>query len=376
MISTENYPINEYVVKVASNCNIDCTYCYEYNLGDESWKKFPKAMTPEVARQLAKRIREHCQTNNIDQFSMSLHGGEPLLLGAKKLDLLLNAFVQEFVGMGIEYNLSMQTNAMLMNTDIINILKKYHVLLGISIDGMEHHHNLNRIDKLGNGTYAKVINGINLLKKEAPELFNGILCVVDLRNNPIDVVDHLYSFGTNNIDLLLPLNNWDRVPHRKFTNKNEYSEYYYLIWNNWINNRWPNLDIRFLKNIIYRLAGHEGIYEEMCIKPTTLACINTAGGIEGVDTLKSSASNAQFTGLNIWDNSFDDVISTKDYIDRTKPLNSLCAECKNCDLVEICVGGYLPHRFSSEKGFDNPSVYCSDFKELIPKIKDDILNHK
>ena len=34
--------INEFIVKVSSRCNLNCTYCYEYNLGDDSWKSMDK----------------------------------------------------------------------------------------------------------------------------------------------------------------------------------------------------------------------------------------------------------------------------------------------------------------------------------------------
>ena len=33
---------NTLIVKFASPCNLNCTYCYEYNTGDDSWKKKPK----------------------------------------------------------------------------------------------------------------------------------------------------------------------------------------------------------------------------------------------------------------------------------------------------------------------------------------------
>ena len=41
-------PISGYVIKVASRCNLNCSYCYEYNMGDSSWKKMPKYMEEEL----------------------------------------------------------------------------------------------------------------------------------------------------------------------------------------------------------------------------------------------------------------------------------------------------------------------------------------
>jgi uncharacterized protein len=53
----EKYPIIELVVKIASRCNLNCKYCYEYNMGDDTWKRASKFMTNDVAKQLGKRIQ-------------------------------------------------------------------------------------------------------------------------------------------------------------------------------------------------------------------------------------------------------------------------------------------------------------------------------
>ena len=55
----KKYPILELVVKIASRCNLNCSYCYEYNMGDDSWKKAAKFMSDETAELLGKRINEN-----------------------------------------------------------------------------------------------------------------------------------------------------------------------------------------------------------------------------------------------------------------------------------------------------------------------------
>jgi hypothetical protein len=35
----------EVVLKVAERCNIDCTYCYMFNKGDESFRRKPKQLS-------------------------------------------------------------------------------------------------------------------------------------------------------------------------------------------------------------------------------------------------------------------------------------------------------------------------------------------
>ncbi len=90
------HAINEFVVKIASRCNLNCDYCYEYNMGDDSWKKQSKYMSLEIAKQLKSRIVEHLiDHNEIDQIFISFHGGEPLSVGAEDYKIIA-IFLKKF----------------------------------------------------------------------------------------------------------------------------------------------------------------------------------------------------------------------------------------------------------------------------------------
>jgi hypothetical protein len=43
--------------------------------------------------------------------------------------------------------------------------------------------------------------------------------------------------------------------------------------------------------------------------------------------------------------------------------------------MNACGGGYLPHRFSKENGYDNPSVYCDDLYETFEHIASVLESH-
>ena len=72
------------LIKVASRCNINCKYCYVYNMGDDGWKKMPTQISQDTVENIAS-----CLKNYIDEkqkpLAVVLHGGEPLLLGEKKV---------------------------------------------------------------------------------------------------------------------------------------------------------------------------------------------------------------------------------------------------------------------------------------------------
>jgi uncharacterized protein len=69
------------VVKVASRCNLNCTYCYMYNMGDDSYKSQPKFMTQTIVEAMLLRVKNHCIDNDLKEFLIIFHGGEPLLIG-------------------------------------------------------------------------------------------------------------------------------------------------------------------------------------------------------------------------------------------------------------------------------------------------------
>jgi uncharacterized protein len=43
--------------------------------------------------------------------------------------------------------------------------------------------------------------------------------------------------------------------------------------------------------------------------------------------------------------------------------------------MKACGGGYLPHRFSKDNGYDNPSVYCEDLYGTFEHIASVLERH-
>ena len=82
--------IDTVLLKVASRCNLDCSYCYVYHMGDDGWRSLPKRMAADtralVASELSALMRAQSRP-----FSIVLHGGEPLLLGLLQLESLFGA---------------------------------------------------------------------------------------------------------------------------------------------------------------------------------------------------------------------------------------------------------------------------------------------
>src|SRR6476620_264492 len=103
-------PFHTYLWKIASRCNLNCKYCYVYNLADQRWRRQPHFMSEDTARQCACRIREHLQKHDKKDLVIIFHGGEPLWGGIDQLRMLCTIIREELTDYGFQPQLSMQSN--------------------------------------------------------------------------------------------------------------------------------------------------------------------------------------------------------------------------------------------------------------------------
>jgi uncharacterized protein len=339
-------------------------------MGDDTWKYASKFMSLSTAEKLSNRVQEHVEEFNLSEFTFGLHGGEPLLMSPHKLDELVEKLKSK-VNKNVNLIFGLQTNGALISLEHIEIFKKHNIHISVSLDGTEEIHGKYRIGIDGRPTHAKVLKGIELLQNNAPELFIGILSVIDIESDPLQNFDYLASFEVD-IDFLLPLKTHDNPPYYPNGDKLAYGKWYFEIYKEWVKGRNDHIDVRFIKNIITQLMGGTAIYEVMTYNPIGLLTINTDGNIEGLDCLKSLGNSIQVTNLNIETSSFSEALDHEIVKIRQIGVDGLSQKCRECDYLDGCAGGYFPNRFSEKNSFDNPSVYCESLYWLLSQIENDL----
>jgi uncharacterized protein len=363
------HPITSIVLKVVAGCNLNCSYCYEYNMGDNSWKRKPPSMSDEIVRLVGRRIREHAEAHRLERFGVSLHGGEPMLLGAARL-VEIATMIREAVGDATQLDFGMQSNGTLLDEDAARQLSQAGVAIGISLDGTAQSNDANRVDKHGRGSHAAAIRGIDAVRRVASAHFGGILCVVDAASDPRGTFEHLAGLGPPMIDFLLPHGTWDRLPPLKASA----TDVRYGIWlasafDAWFDGAHQSISIRYFESIISGMMGGNSTTEAIGPGPVTLVTIATDGAIEGVDTMKSVHPGAQELGIGLSLATLDQARSIEHVRMRQVGVDALAEECLRCPIVKTCGGGYFPHRFGRGRGFGNPSVYCEDIRLLTDHIR-------
>lgn len=363
-------PIRQFLFKVFTRCNLNCDYCYVYELADQSWRSKPGIMSPEVVAASAARIAEHAREHNLDEVRIILHGGEPLLAGANFLEHLTSTIASALPAT-CRASFGMQTNGVLVSDEVIELCARLQLCLGVSLDGDQAANDRHRLYRNGTSSYDQVVQAIERLRtSEHPELFTGILCTIDLANDPVATYEHLVSLGAPAIDFLLPHGNWTEPPPGwQGASATSHADWLIPIFDRWFGAPRREVRVRYFEEIMNLVLGGRSQVETIGITPATLVVIETSGAIEQVDSLKSAFEGAAETGLNVFDSSFDEALATPGMAARQIGSDALARECRDCSLGTICGGGYYPHRYRAGSGFLNPSVYCADLFKLISHIK-------
>jgi uncharacterized protein len=332
-------------------------------------------MSERVASRTANQIRSHCESHGKTDAVIIFHGGEPLLGGVRHLDMLTAVLLDVFSGSGIELKVGIQSNGLLFTPAIGDLLVARGVSLGISIDGPPHVNDIARVDRSHRPTSARLEAKLDLLTSpDFRRVFSGFLCVINPDADPIEVAEYLLDYSPPGIDFLFPLNNFDARPPGKETDARAtpYGDWLIAVFDHY----WArppattaaSTSIRVFDSLIRLIGGASSLVESLGLDPVDLIVVEANGEIEAVDALKSTYDGATALGYNVFDHDFDVVAADLFVRQRQSGADSLCQECQECPIVSVCGGGYLAHRYSSDRLFDNPSVYSSDLEKLIRHI--------
>jgi uncharacterized protein len=364
-------PFREFVLKVHSRCNLACPYCYVYSMADQTWRGRPAMMSADTVAAAGRRIAEHALTHSLDSVHIVLHGGEPLLAGAARLADTLTT-LRDALAPATAPRFAVQTNGVLLDEEMLAVFREHDVRVGVSLDGPVAAHDRNRRTVAGRGTHADVTRALRLLGSDAYRpLFAGLLCVVDLDNDPVAVYEDLLTYGPPTVDFLLPHANWDTPPPGRRAGPNDdapHAAWLIAVFDRWYAATWRETEIRLFVEIIDLLLGGRSRVETVGLSPAAVLVIETDGAIEQVDALKSAYEGAAALGLSVFEDAFDLALRHPSVVARQIGAAALADTCLGCEVGGICGGGFYPHRYRAGAGFRNPSVYCADLLVLIRHI--------
>jgi len=362
-------PPLSFVLKVVSRCNLNCSYCYVYNKGDETWRDRPGFISDDVFRAALERIRSYCYRSGQETTHLTFHGGEPCLAGPERFGRWCR-MATEVLGNTVSPRLAVQTNATLLDQRWMKVFVEHDVTVSVSMDGPKEIHDAFRVTARGKGSYDAVLRGIDLLHDAG--ILLRVLSVVQPGADGVQIHRHFLGLGAKSIDYLLPDFTHDTIaPVRLQHGPTPCADFLLPILEDWWKTGFMDVKVGILWNMSQIILGGRSYIDYMGNRPFQFLFVEADGAIEGLDVLRVCNTGAAATGLNVVTDHFEDIGRVSDFhrkaIFEGLPLPEACHSC-----VErtTCGGGYLPHRYSHERGFDNPTVWCADMLRLLGRLRE------
>jgi uncharacterized protein len=360
-------PFRQFVLKVHSRCDLACDHCYVYEHADSSWQGRPKVIPSATVAKAGDRIAEHARHHALAEVRVILHGGEPLLAGATRLgEIALQ--LRRAIAPVCALDLRIHTNGVRLDEEFCEVFREAGVKVGVSLDGDRAGNDLHRRYRDGRSSYDQVIRAVSLLRTDRyRDLYAGLLCTIDVGNDPVATYDALAALDPPAVDFLLPHGTHDAPPPGLGAGT-PYADWLGAVFDRWVAdaNRVP---VRMFESIIRTSRGATSLTESLGVEASDVAVIETDGTIEQADSIKVAYDGAPATGFDIFSNTLAEAAGHPAIRARPLGVDGLSDTCRQCPVVASCGGGLYAHRYKTGNGFDNPSVYCADLEKIINHVQ-------
>lgn len=349
------------MLKPASGlCNLRCRYCF---YADETAKREVGnrgiMSVPTLENVLRKALAE-CS----GELTMAFQGGEPTLAGL--------AFFEQAVTLAKKHNAhrcrinwAIQTNATLLDRDWCRFFAQNGFLVGVSLDGDKAHHDANRLDAEGRGSYNRVMQGIRMLEKYGVD-FN-ILTV--LTSGTCRGFRRIYHFYQKNgwdfqqyIPCLDPLGEkrggypWSLTPER-------YAQYLKTAFDCWYEDAMSGHKKyhRYFDNLLILLDG----------RPPEACGMGGVCGMQYVVEADGAVYPCDFYMLdqyrlgNLNTDSFDALDLRRKELEWVEKSREQPENCMACRWYALCRGGCRRDRDYFEQGLGD-NYFCAAYREFFP----------
>ena len=191
---------------VTKDCQLACKYCYLVG------KNSKERMSFDVAKSAIDYILDHEDDFPEQSVIWDFIGGEPFLeidLIDRIVDYLKIEMYRRNHHWFDSYRFSFSTNGLNYNTDKVqSFIEKNltHLSIGITIDGTQQKHDLNRIYKTNNpndekGSYKDVVRNIPLWLNQFPHAATKVTISSDDIPYIKESVIHLFSLGIHEVNI-------------------------------------------------------------------------------------------------------------------------------------------------------------------------------
>lgn len=337
------------LLNVGRACNLACTYCHV------DPEKTNEKMSVETGKKALDRVAELKKRDR----QVIFHGSEPLANYELIKELVLYG-----KSIGIE-RFGMQTNGTLLDGEKLAFFAEHNVGVGISIDGLERHHNFTRPFLRGGPSYQKIMENV----ARTIEYLGGVSAITVVSdNNVYDLEEIARDFESRGISSVR------FSPLHPTKGEQDHS---------------PDLDIytsqmiaiydRYLSELFagrkpIKATNFQSILRTIFAPKETTNCVKCGGGsrqpLMGIDIDGEIYPCDFFWGResygvgNIGDTSIQEGVESKANFRNYRGLGSL-EDCVPCDWKTYCGSGCPGASVMTGEGVLAKDPYCEHTKAML-----------
>ena len=345
------------VIQPTPFCNIDCRYCYLPNRAD-------KSVVAEAT--LAELFSQVFASSWVEGgVTVVWHAGEPMVL---PIDFYRQAFrlIDRLKPAGLLVNHSFQTNGTLIDDAWCEFFAQEEVSVGVSVDGPQPLHDINRVTRSGRGTFERTIAGIRLLRRHGVPFHVISVLSAESLAAPREMFDFYIGEGIDRVCFNVEESEGDHVS-RSFGETGIEDSYYNFLREFWRLAAAAPGKFGFIREIDDAtrlvLRPKEAVFFNQLVEPFAITSMDWAGNIATFSPellgLKSAAYGDFILG-NINRDKLTDMATGAVLQRMRRDIDAGVELCRErCDYFSICGGGEPVNKLSENGSFvSTETTYC------------------
>ncbi len=322
-------------------------------------------------------VRRQIEAQQGPEIYFLWQGGEPTLAGLDFYERAV-ALQERYIPAGRRIVNALQSNGMSFTDDWASFLAERGFLVGLSLDGPAHLHDVYRLDHKGRPTHARVIKGLEILQHHGVEVNSLTTLNAANARHPLKVYQHLKELGINFMQFIPIVERLQEGgcfaeppadPTKDCTvadfcaSPKEYGNFMCTIFDEWVRKDVGKIFVQMFDGI---LAGTMGRPIGLCLFAETCGdnlAMESNGDLYACDHYVYP----QYLLGNIFDGPLSKTVSTTQQKDfgLTKKSN-LPKQCRACEYLSLCNGGCPKHRFMKTRdGEQGLNYLCHGYQQIF-----------
>jgi uncharacterized protein len=361
------------VVQPTPFCNIDCRYCY---LPDRT----NKAVVAEAT--LANLFSQVFASGWVEGgVSVVWHAGEPLVL---PIDFYRRAFrlIDGLKPAGLSLTHSFQTNGTLIDDAWCEFFAAEQISVGVSVDGPQRLHDINRRTRSGRGTFERTIAGIRRLRRHrVPFHVISVLSPESLAV-PAEMFDFYLDEGIERVCFNVEESEGDHVS-RSFGETGVEDSYYRFLREFWRLAAASPDKFAFIREIDDAtqqvLRPKEAVFFNQLIEPFAITSMDWAGNLATFSPELLGLKNPKYDDFIIGNINRDQLIDLPQrpvLVKMLADINAGVELCRqSCEYFSVCGGGEPVNKLAENGTFVSAeTTYCRMAKMRATDLVLDLLD--